>query len=514
MGKKKRQEKPPGRLRLLKWLVFILLLVSLLAASSHVLVNHYEREIFHYAAAEIHRKSGGVYTVTCGYVDINLLTRSIYLKNLSIKASHGKAPIKSKFLVNARVSSIRLEGISLYDLVIKKTLKAGQLDLSMGAVSLNSAGTGEAVASLNGATGAMRGVKIPLTRRRAGVSIMSFKRGQATLSGPTYNTSDGFYTFQAQQINITQATSSVEFKGLKMIPRYDKSEFSRKKGYRSNRFHLETGRVVLGRIDFDDLFKNRRFHCERLLIETPSMEIYRDKNVAKRRKPKPKKFPQQRLRDAKFQLFLGLVQVTGGNLIYTERMPGKNRAGTMFFNDIKVDMTNVTNYPEKIEKGASLELKASLELMGAGSFNTMIKLPLADKRNSFVFSGTLGPMNMKLFNTMLIPASNGRIDRGKLDRLDFTASGSNTGINGEMRFRYRNLKLSLLKRTGSQKKRKFRSFLANMVIYENNPRRGKLRVGKISYKKEAPMTIFTYMWKSLLTGFKSSLGLSKAKKGR
>jgi len=414
--------------------------------------------------------------------------------------------------VNARIPSVTLEGISLVDLVFKKILAARRMALSVGPVSVIVPDSGRPTGAISSASAAVTGVNVSLAQGFPAASFVAFERGQATFMDPVYNTADGFYTFTARSVHISQAASSLEINGLEMVPRYKKGMFARKRGYRSTRLHLKTGRVLFNKVDFKDLFKNRRFHCGRLLIENPSLEIYRDKNVPKRRKPEIRKFPQQQLREAKFQLFLEHLGVTGGNLIYTERTQDKNRAGTVFFHDIRVDMTNVTNYPEKLEAGVPLELNASLAVIGKGLLTVSIKLPLADKRNRFDFSGTLGPMNMKLFNTMLIPAANARIDRGRLDRLDFSASGNSWDIEGEMRFRYRNLKISLLKRTGSQKKRKFRSFLANMVIYESNPRRGKLRVGKISYKKEMPMTIFTYMWKSLLTGLKSSLGLSKAKK--
>lgn len=511
MGKKKKRQSK--RLRLLEWLIFFVLFTGLLVILAHVLVNHYERDLFNYAAARINRKSGGAYTLTSGYVDANLLSRSICFKNLNIASSLGQVPKKNIALLNAKIHSLTLKKISLYDLIMNKTLEAGEVDVSIGAMSVTLPGKEAAIGSLSGACATLKRVRIHLTRRPS-VSVISFKRGQATFSEPVYNTSDGFYTFRARTLDIRQDDSSVVFTGFEMIPRYGKQEFARKKGYRSSRLHLKTGRVMFSRIDFKDLFKNRRFHCETLLIENPIMDIYRDKNVPKRRRTRPPKFPQQRLRDAKLQLSLDLVKVTGGKLSYTERIPGKNRTGTMVFNDVSGEITHVTNYPEKLESGVSLVLKASCAIMGQGLFRTVIKFPLADTRNTFRFSGTLGPTNMKQFNAMLVPAANARIERGKLGRLDFFASGDNRGINGEMRLRYRQLKVSLLKRKGSQKKRKFRSFLANMIIFESNPRRGKLRVGKIFYKKEKPMTFFTYIWKSLLSGFKSSLGLTRAKKKR
>ncbi len=95
----------------------------------------------------------------------------------------------------------------------------------------------------------------------------------------------------------------------------------------------------------------------------------------------------------------------------------------------------------------------------------------------------------------------------------FWAAAGDKKIEGEMRLYYSKLKVALLKQKGrKQKKRRFKSFFANMALYANNPwGKRKLRIGKISFRKKKPMTIFTFMWKGLLSGFTSSMGIGRAK---
>jgi hypothetical protein len=79
-----------------------------------------------------------------------------------------------------------------------------------------------------------------------------------------------------------------------------------------------------------------------------------------------------------------------------------------------------------------------------------------------------------------------------------------------MKLFYRNLKISLLKvkEGGKYKKKGFKSLMANIFLRQNNPKRGKpIKVGEILYIREQPISIFAYIWKAILSGFKSSVGL-------
>jgi hypothetical protein len=106
-----------------------------------------------------------------------------------------------------------------------------------------------------------------------------------------------------------------------------------------------------------------------------------------------------------------------------------------------------------------------------------------------------------------------KFDSGIVHKLDFSAKADKNRSIGEMKLLYNNLKISIFEKEGEHKKKKIYSFLVNAVIRTHNPKPGKpLRVGKIFFKRERPISMLKYIWKSLISGGKSSIGLKRSKK--
>ena len=67
------------------------------------------------------------------------------------------------------------------------------------------------------------------------------------------------------------------------------------------------------------------------------------------------------------------------------------------------------------------------------------------------------------------------------------------------------------KKTGD--KGGFASFLANTFVINNKSPNGKnLRVGEIYFERDKQKSIFNFLWKSLLSGIKPSLGINEKNK--
>ena len=184
----------------------------------------------------------------------------------------------------------------------------------------------------------------------------------------------------------------------------------------------------------------------------------------------------------------------------------------MFFTGIRADLKNVGNYPVESHQESTARITASAKIMDRGDVKLNLEAPIADQRNQFTFSGSIGSMDIREFNPMLQNIAGVRVDSGRLNRLDFFVRAGGNRAEGELKALYNNLKVSMLKRDKGQKKRRIVSFLANMIIVTANPRPGKeVRVGKILFEREKTVSFFGYIWKSLLTGIQSGIGLKKKK---
>jgi hypothetical protein len=405
---------------------------------------------------KIIKKSGTIHSINYDNISLNFFKRSIRVENLSINGDKGTGyKFKAVFPV------IRIEGISIRKLILHKLFYIKRLYV---------------------------------------------KDWQVVFP-------DKFYTLKAKELRFSKAKSSIYINFLELIPKYERYRFSKAKGYRSNRMRLKVKNLMFKEIGFKDLFKNRKLSVKVLRIKKPQIDIFRDKNVSKHPKPKEKKFPQQLLRKLKLKIRIDNIKISKGKITYSEHEINEKIPGKISFSDIQADIKHVTNYPELLQKKISTVLTASTRLMDKSMLHVKVAMPINDKRNRFKFSGSLGKIPLNEFKSIFENNAHIRINSGIVNHLTFSAKADNDKAIGEMQFLYNSLKISVLKKGGKYKKKRFLSFLGNTIIYNDNPRSGKpVRVGRIFYKMEEKLSIFNYMWRALFSGIKSSVGLKRSKR--
>ncbi|MCP5051970.1 MAG: DUF748 domain-containing protein, partial [bacterium] len=399
-----------------------------------------------------------------------------------------------------------------------KTISFKRVNVTGTSVTLLEADQQATVFHTSGFSLQLEQLKVRLKRKGKGKDkgpakpAFDFTHGEAKLKEPVYRFPDGFYTLKARSMSISKTDAAVFVNRLEVVPAYGKYRFSRKKGYQTDRFQLITGNVSLQSIDIYKFLENRGVRCKTLTIEHPELELFRDKNIPRKQGVKTDKFPRQLMEKLKFDLKLDRVKITKGVVTYAAHEEKARRPGQIVFNDVEANLENLTNLSQLIRKGRPLILTASANVMGQGRLTVNASMPLNRRDNRFNISGSLVNLNMTAINSILEPNVSVRIDSGRVRKLEFSIKGDNTRAEGEMRLLYNNLEISVLKKGGTQKRRKFMSFLANTIIHRDNPKRGKpLRVGMISYKKEGPTSLLNYTWKALLEGIKSSIGLKKSR---
>lgn len=517
-----KKKKPRLSAQFKKRLLLSVALIALLLFSIHVFVDLFEKELGEMLVKKIEKRSKGLYTINYGSIDLNAFKRSVRINDLSVK-SHPEPPedeskpVRKRVLVTADFTHLELSGISLPALVFKKVLDADTVSLAGSDVKLDRWSGGKQKSRPMARAGSvslwLSKLKVNLKKLKSTKSPVRFRAGNVTFSDLTLFFLKGPYQLKAATLRITTPGAAVTVDSLRLIPGYEKYTFARNKGYLSNWQSLEVKRVTFTGIDLESLFEGRRFLCRRVSLEYPELDVYRDKNVPRRRRRKRKKFPQQLLRETAYKLNVKDIKISGGRFEYAELPKGGKQPGTLFFDNLNGHIKNVSNDPEQSATTAPMQLKASGRLMGKAVLDAEISMPVFDKNNRFTFSGSLGRMDLRAFNTMLETTAHLRMNRGTLTRLTFSAGADNRAASGEMKCLYKDLKISLLKKSNSHKKRKVVSFLANKILHRSNPKRGKKpRIGRIRFERKKAGSLFNYMWKALLSGLKSSVGLSRKKR--
>jgi hypothetical protein len=509
----KRKKKKATAKRFLKPLLTSVITIALILLTIHAFIDFFEKDIFDIVVKHIEKTSGGLYIINYDSVDLDFFPGSFHVKNLSIQLDKTiLANIKTAFsqkrtLVETTIPELKLEGISVLNLIFSQSLKMNKLYLKKGKLAIfKLIAPGQTVLTFQVPEVSLQFSQLTI------YPYISFATGESSLKEIGFFTTDGFYTLKAKTLNLskTRHTSFISLDFLELLPGHKKYQFARKKGYQSDRFELKIDNITTKAVDFNNFFKNHRFYSRLLTIKNPQLEVFRDKNIPKKPNRPPRKFPQQLLKEMEFKLRIDHIRISNGYIDFIEHAKDQIRAGKVFVNEIQANLENVTNYPELLEEKPSVELTASAKIMGKGNLKAKLIIPINDKENVFTFSGSLDRMDMRVFNSIVVPNSQIEIHSGIIDKAEISARCDNHLAKGEMKLFYRNLKISLLKvkEGGKYKKRGFKSFMANIFIRQNNPKPGKpINVGQILYIREQPISIFAYIWKTILSGFKSSVGL-------
>jgi hypothetical protein len=261
-------------------------------------------------------------------------------------------------------------------------------------------------------------------------------------------------------------------------------------------------------IDLQSLLQDGRFYCRALTLEHPQLTIFKDRRTRQLPRKRIGKFPQQWLHDLKLKIKIDRLTISKGRLDYQEQKIGERKTGVLFFTNLKAAITNISNFPGASVKPPPIDVTAEARAMDKGLLKIKLVMPVNHKKDAFTLTGSLGAMDMRVFNAILAPNVHVRIDRGTIDKIEFSVSGDNQSARGEMRFLYRDLKVSLLKveESGMHRKRGVPSFLTNIMTRSNNPRPGKsIRKGVIDFTREKPLSFFSYIGQVLLSGVKSTV---------
>jgi hypothetical protein len=540
--------KKTGIKQKIKFIFKIIFSLALIIFSCHIFVDLFEEEIFSLLVNRIERATDEKYLIKYEKVDLNLFKRWINLTQVSISptedAIHKKAPdaaLKGP-LLKASIPLLRIEGISILSFIFSRSINIKSLSinnaelilikikkeseskeqlkkvksinkLQVHELNLNKIAFKIVERDTNNPILDVPEISLQLTKLKANLGKripqkipFKFELKKSFIKNPTFYFPDGFYTLNAQRLDFSPSDSSFQIQSFSLLPLYERYEFSKKRGHRCNRITLSVDQIIFKDISGANLFREKALFVPLIAMNNPHLTIFRDKNIPKNPVKKAKKFPAQLINDFNYKLKIDRIDIHNGNIDYMEHAVNKKQPGKLIFEQIDAHIKNITNVAISTEEKPSLELTATTKIMGKSNFTTQMHIPIGSNSNDFTFSGSLDHIKMKEFNAMLVTNANIKIESGTVKKLNFSAHANDQRISGKMTFLYKDLKLVLLKKGRKQKRSRMLSFLTNQLIYNDNPRKGKpYRLGKILYKKVKPISFFRYIWKSLLSGIKSSI---------
>ena len=204
--------------------------------------------------------------------------------------------------------------------------------------------------------------------------------------------------------------------------------------------------------------------------------------------------------------------VTAKNM-YVEYWEVTDKTDTLAI--IPVSNLNATFYNIKnhnLENTDSLYIVASADVLNELKTHLRINQSYTDSLYGYNMNLYTGPVDLKVFNKLLVPMIGFDVAQGQLDSLRMFAIPNDDYSKGEMKMYYTGLKMRMLDKKNLPNQKfyhKIASWLANALIIRNNNNGKPSPIFDIRMKEKSPIN---QIIKTALSGLKSSVGLPGTKR--
>ena len=328
-------------------------------------------------------------------------------------------------------------------------------------------------------------------------------------------TPDSLYNVKMNNLSFSTLKNELELKNVTLTPRFDKVQFYKKVGYAKDRFDLEFKNIVIKDIDFDLFLKQQKLFAQSLTVNKARVDVYNNNAYPKRRTNKTGKFPHQQLLKLALDMRIKELNLKAVDISYSEFDAKSKKIGRIDFKNVSGKITNVTNDSASLAKNSLMEAKVNAYIFGKAPVNLKLRFYMKSKIGEFDYSGEVSSFDGKILNTVVTPLGMANIKSVNVSKIIFSAKANQNTAKGTIQFYYDNLNIDVLKRDdeGNLKSQKFASKVANkFIINTQNPsKKGEFITGRIFYERPSYASFFNYLWQSLFTGIKESVGVSREK---
>lgn len=426
-----------------------------------------------------------------------LLNPSLNMLQPGIKSNNKKQEAKAEKLENKLLGLVRIDSISVVDgaFIMRKLTEQDTSRLELNSIYVKAAGFHyDSVQQQN--------KERILYTDNLEVGLKNYK---AFLSG-------GYYEIEAKEIGLSTARQQLWADSLRITPALDRDGFAMQKGVEVDQFTFRNKRILVDQLDIRKLIHEKTIEADKLSIDGFNLYIYRDK-----RQPYPVKkrplMPQDALRNSNWNILIRETELKDGYLAYAEQVKGAREEGFIDLTNLYMHADTISNYPNILDSGYVTNISTNFDLMGKGHLKAFFEIPMGDTTNQHMFYGSLDQMELDNFNPLLEKTVFVSIRSGHVDRIEFKVIADADGAEGAMEFEYDNLRVALVnKKTGKPGGvlRQMASSVANMFVHSSNTVNGKqesLRRGEIELERDEKRSVVNYWVKTLIEGFKDSIGI-------
>lgn len=321
---------------------------------------------------------------------------------------------------------------------------------------------------------------------------------------------NGFYTLQAEAIDLKKNAGSLVIENLHFVPAYSKKEFAYHHPTHKDWFDVAVGHISLRGIDFNRYIANNIFHATDLSVKDVELLNFKNQQIEIQHNIMPMIYEGLQKLPVKFAI--DTANVENFKVVYEELPKNGTTSGVIFFTNMNGRLSGLTNIVSRPEQ--YIKLDADGKLMGTGYFTATWMLPVDSLNDHFHLKAHLDKFELKDLNQLITPMAPAQVETGHIKSLTFNTDASSKGATIEMLMLYNDLTISVLKnKDGTLTTNSLVSTIANKVIKTNNPDKEYKRARHVhlSIERNAYHSTFNYLWQILQPAVVESVGFSQSK---
>jgi hypothetical protein len=211
------------------------------------------------------------------------------------------------------------------------------------------------------------------------------------------------------------------------------------------------------------------------------------------------------------------LRVSHCNLVYNEFNPGMDKIATVYIDDMKADVANITNMKKRVKTNRYLKVKSSGLFMHSVPMQVDFSFDLLKYKNgNFTTDLHVGAIDKDILNPVARTSGEFFLKKGSIQKGVVHVEGDNFKGNGHGQVLYKNLYLVELKKDkdkpGGVKKKSLLSFIGNvLLIKNNNPPNGEdPKMIDFTFERKSTSTFLNVVWGTIFTGILKTIGLPPA----
>lgn len=320
----------------------------------------------------------------------------------------------------------------------------------------------------------------------------------------SYTINGGALNYHANQLqtvrwdSIALDTKNALVQQIQLLPNYTREDYVEVIDHEDDLMNIELSELLIDNYDFD--LEEERFSSSRVDLKDVNANIYRDKTVED--DTTRKKLYSAMLRDLSFDLTVDTLEVDNADLTYEEVQENTEKVGKVFFKQMNVLGTNITNVDMESDAFPETNIDITTQFMGTSPLDVNWRFKINDPKDNFRITGHSVDIPPKAMNGFFEAALNLKAKGEGINQLDFDFKGNDSSADGIYKMVFDDLEVEELK--DEKALDKVLSAVANIFMKKERTENDE-KVEIEDVERDDTRSFWNYLWKCVAKGLEKSL---------